>query len=298
MNIRVGIDGGGTSTRAVLVDENLAVLARGEAGSSNHYSVGLERAVQNIRSAVQAALNAASLPQNSIGAWGLGLAGACSLTEQTLLTNALQPLVGPVQLVVDADAAAAWAGAFGGAPGAICIAGTGANCFGVDQKGNRARADGWGPLLGDRGSGYWIGESALRAVCAALDGAAPQTSLCTPVLAHFGVADINALVAVIYQPNFERSRIAALLPLILEMAPTDAVAAQILESAGQELARTALCVLKQLNLTSVAITGGVLVNAPPVRVAFQKTLSQSIESAQIAEPLYDAAIGAALLAAK
>lgn len=299
--ISIGIDGGGTSTRAVIIDAGLNELGRGEAPSSNHYGVGLEKAVAHIRQASEGALAAAGLRQGQVPHWGFGLAGACSQSEQRMLRQALCPLSPGNTCVVEEDCAAAWAGAFGlpdGSiePGAVMIAGTGANCFGVNAAQERARADGLGPILGDRGSGYWIGEQALRAICGAYDGASPPTSLLPAILAHYEVDSVDQLVELVYSPHFPRSGVATTLPLVLQHAQTDEVALQILQAAGRELAATAAAVLGKLKLTSVAITGGVLQNAVVVRDSFGGALAQKVEGATIIEPRYDAAIGAALLA--
>jgi N-acetylglucosamine kinase len=294
-NLRIGVDGGGTKTRAVVVDEALQILGRGEAGSSNHYSVGVERAIENVVIAMEEAITDASIPSADVSSAGLGLAGACTATEQQTLTHALAPFAKGLQVVVDEDAAAAQAGAFAGAPGAICIAGTGANCFGVNAQGKRARADGLGPLLGDRGSGYWIGEAALRAVCCAHDGGPPCPALFESVLSHYNIGSVDELVQLVYRPGFTKDRVAALVPVVLQ-AQTDEVAQKILHAAGEELAATACAVLRRLDLNRVAVSGGVLEADTPVRTAFEAALRRDIPDVQVQQSIHDAAIGAALLA--
>lgn len=296
MIYRIGVDGGGTTTRAVLIDESAVELGRGEAGTSNHYSVGTDRAIENIRRAVDAALSSARVLEREVSGWGLGLAGACTASEQGVLRARLEPVAGAARVQVDEDAAAAWAGAFGGEPGAICIAGTGANCFGVGPDGQRARADGLGPLLGDRGSGYHIGESALRAVCAAEDGSGPQTSLLAPVLAAFEAGSIDALVQTVYKPDFKRDRVASVVPLVFEAARAgDAVAIGLLQQAGEALAATTLSVLRKLGVARVAPVGGVLTQESAVREQYESVLRTALPEICIEEPRHDAAIGAALL---
>jgi N-acetylglucosamine kinase-like BadF-type ATPase len=293
---RIGIDGGGTTTRAVVIDSELQILGRGEAGSSNHYSVGAERAAQNIATAVDAALEAAGASHDAVESWGIGLAGACTPTEQALLRTSLATLVGDKPLAIDEDAIAAQAGAFAGGAGAVCIAGTGANCFGINERGERARADGLGPLLGDRGSGYWIGEQALRAVGRANDGSGPETSLVQGVLQHLGVASVDELVQLVYRPDFERDRIAGLVPVVIQCAAeNDTVAHSLLVGAGHELAATSRAVLQALGVARVATYGGVLSNDTPVRAAFEEALRASIPDVQVQAPQFDAAVGAALL---
>jgi N-acetylglucosamine kinase len=279
-----------------VADGTIEVLGRGAAGSSNHYSVGAEGARAHLKQAMDAALAEANVLREQIAGIGFGLAGACSAKEKNDLREVLAPLCGSTPFVVDEDAPAAQAGAFAGGPGAICIAGTGANCFGVNENGEVARADGLGPLLGDRGAGYRIGEAALRAICAAHDGAAPSTSLSASCLAQLEVAGIDELVQLVYRPDFTRDRIAALFPIVLEAAEnSDATAQQLLADSGCELAHTTHAVLKKLNIKSVALLGGVFENAAPVRESFAQHLSAAIADVKIVSARYDAAVGAALL---
>jgi len=297
MQYRLGIDGGGTTTRAVIIDENMHDLGRGEAGSSNHYSVGVARAVENIQQAVAAALQKANIPETEIAGWGLGLAGACTEAEQNLLRQAIAPICPAKNLVIDEDVAAAQAGAFGGGAGAVCIAGTGANCFGINAAGQRARVDGLGPLLGDRGSGYWIGEQTLRAICKMHDGILPKSPLLQAALDQLQVPDVDGLVQIVYQPDFERDRIAALAPIVMQLSrEKDNASTEILQSAGRELAATTIAVLQNLNVKQVAPVGGILSQQTALRETYETELKKTINGAEIIAPQYDAVIGAALLA--
>ena len=299
--VRVGVDGGGTATRAVVVDGTWRVLGRGEAASSNLYAVGQERAVSQIFAAVVAALERAGAARHEIGAWGFGLAGARTATEQATLAEALKALTREAPAVVDEDAAAAWAGAFaddGGRPqpGAILVAGTGVNCFGVGANGRRARADGWGPLLGDRGSGYWIGEAALRAAGAEAD-AGNTGGLLEGVLAHFGIASFDDLVPVAYAPDFSRAQVAALFPLIVTLARAgNNAAAALLRQAGVALGASAAVVMERLEVEKLALFGGVLENSDEVRQALARELEGLYPGRTLVPPRFDAAIGAAVLA--
>jgi N-acetylglucosamine kinase-like BadF-type ATPase len=263
--------------------------------------VGEKRAVQNVLSAIEDALRSSSIEPGRIESWGLGLAGAISETEQAQWRAALraanQSTLSAAMVAIDEDVVAAQKGAFGGEAGAVCIAGTGANCFGINERGERARADGWGPLLGDRGSGYAIGEAALRAACLMADGCIAKTELLPQVLATLQVGSIDELVQRVYAPDFDKSRVAALFPIVLSgAAQGDGEADRILRQAGTELALTAASVLKRLQIERVAVTGGVISRQSPVREGFEAALHMHLPNAQVHEPRFDAAIGAALLA--
>jgi N-acetylglucosamine kinase len=149
-------------------------------------------------------------------------------------------------------------------------------------------------LLGDRGSGYWIGEAALRAVCRAHDGGAPCPALFEGVLRHYSMASVDELVQLVYRVDFTKDRVASLVPVVLQ-SQTDDVAQQILRGAGEELAATAAAVLRRVKVNRVAVSGGVLETQTPVRAAFESSLRVAIPDIQIQESLHDAAIGAALL---
>jgi N-acetylglucosamine kinase-like BadF-type ATPase len=142
MRFFVGVDGGGSSTRAVVVNDTFQVIGRGEAGASNHYVVGVEGAAQNCREAAEAALaNAArietDLRRERITAWGFCLAGVRREGDAALVRQQLARWMGIRPFILDHDAAARKVAPFMGSPGIVLSAGTGAICFGVDEAGER-----------------------------------------------------------------------------------------------------------------------------------------------------------------
>ena len=300
MKLRVGVDGGGTTTRAVVIDDAGRVLGRAQSGSSNLYNGGLNAATANIRHATDEALSAANLGAAEVASWGFGLAGVTGASQKQEWHAALCAIYGE-RVAVEEDVVAALAGALGAegmsAGGAILIAGTGANCFGVNSAGAQRRADGWGPLLGDRGSGYWLGESAIRASVAAFDGAADETALQESLLKYFAVKNLHELVGVVYASDFRRDRVAGFVPQVLAAARAgDKVAAQLLKNAGQHLASTARSVLQPLKIARLAITGGLLENSPEIESALHDNLRKSLgREIEICPPHFEAVVGAAWL---
>lgn len=298
-NYRIGIDGGGTKTRAVVLDAQLKILGEGASGSSNIYAVGTESALQNILESADFALFQASLRREQIAGWGLGLGGAASNVESGRVETALRGHIGAhVGVSVAEDVVAAHRGAFdwegNSATQIVCIAGTGANCFGRNSEGETAKSDGLGPLLGDRGSGYRIGEAALRICGLEADGVSEKSEFSSAILAHFGARNTDELIQIVYAPEFERSRVASLAPLVVNLADANAGARDILESAGTELAQTARAVLRRLGAQSgeVALVGGVLSGAARVRHAFEEALGAGVK---LVDARHESAIGAALL---
>ena len=327
MQFFLGVDGGGSSTRAVLITDTLEVLGRGEAGASNHFVVGAKSAAQNCRIAAEAAFTDArrvepQLSPNSLAAWGFGLAGVRREQDAFSMRGHLNALVGGVPWTLDTDAASAHAGAFALAPGIVLSAGTGAICLGINDGDERYYSDGWGPILGDEGSGYWIGQETLRAICRSCDGREPKTSLSSAVFQALNIPDCDALVQWVHAPGTSREQIASLAQLVLDVAAAGGeTAIEIRERAVSHLAASTLAVARAM-LTreqekaigapdpldlSIALRGGLFEDdffkasvgyAIGERMALLKRDFLPLGAWRVVKPQFDAAVGAALLAQK
>jgi len=159
----VGVDGGGTKTEAVIMDANQRVIGEGRAGPSNPLRVGIAGAAAAVREAIDSACAAAKLRRGDLIAAQIGLAGARRRELRERMRETLMPLgVGEIEVVTDANIALY--GATDGAPGLVVIAGTGSICCGINARGKRFCAGGWGPIAGDEGGGAWLARRALRAL--------------------------------------------------------------------------------------------------------------------------------------
>lgn len=257
MRFLMGVDGGGSSTRAAIVASGIwQVLGQGTAGSSNHYSVGAPVAAENCHLAVQRALAAArrdhpELSLETISAWGFGLAGVRRRRDALLMREQLKKqFPDAARLILETDAVAAHYGAFGGSSsgGVMLSAGTGAIGLGIDEENAQFYADGWGPLLGDLGSGYWIGQEALRAVCHAQDSQdAALQEMRKVLLERLELEDWDALIRWVYAPETSRGQVAQLSRAVFELASAgDASAIEIQKRAGVHLADTAVLVAQKM----------------------------------------------------
>jgi N-acetylglucosamine kinase len=296
-----GLDGGGTKTRATLIDSGALEIARATSGPSNYHSVGQETARASLQAAMDQALKQAALTWNEIGAIGLGMAGIARPTDRHMLRALMAQIAPPLPLAIAHDAEAALVGSIGHRHGVALIAGTGAIAYGIDARGQTRRADGWGYLLGDDGSGYWIGREALRATARACDGRGPHTALCTRILAQLGIETCDELVDRVYARDLAVPQIAALAPSVQSAAHEgDPVARDILHRAGKLLGRTLCTVVRGLKMSDqefqVALLGGVLTADGPVRDTVVSTVGDCAPNASIIRPKNDAAFGAALLA--
>lgn len=271
-DLLLGVDGGGTRTRAALArcDAEGAshILGRGEAGPGNPQQIGRDEACRNILLAVERAYVDAGLPWAPAAAACLGLAGTGRepLRDQMRAWGMERRLATRVHVVHDAELILA-AGTRE-RHGLALIAGTGSFCFGRNEAGETGRTGGWGPLLGDEGSGYWIAVSALRAVAREADRRGPPTSLATLLLPPLGVTSASGLIGAIsvcVSDPTHRCKLADLAPIVLQAAEEgDPVADAIRAEAADELAKLVSVLGRRLRCQGghyeLAVAGGVLVH--------------------------------------
>jgi len=240
MGAVLGIDGGGTRTRASIVDGG-QVLAFAENGSIKRLRVGAEVAEANLRVLLKDVFAQAGLP--GVKAASAGVASAAMPGVKEWITAVFDDF-GVERSEVVGDEVIALDGAFKGGPGILQIAGTGSNCIGRAPDGGRESAGGWSSRLGDEGSGYWIGLHAVRRALNALDREEP-TRILEVVGGIWGTKTIEELVNVgdsTPGPDF-----AALAPAISQLAEEgDAVALGVLKQAATDLVASVLLVRAKL----------------------------------------------------
>lgn len=296
----VGVDGGGTSTRAVLLDGADRILGEGAAGPSNPLRVGVASAAAAIREAIERACAAAQIRKSDIVAAAIGLAGVRRLELRARMEDALANLdIGEIEVVSDADIALF--GATDGEPGIVVIAGTGSICCGINARGKRMCAGGWGPMAGDEGGGAWIARRALQAIAHAADGRGPQTALTELAVSYFHVSTADDLSTAIYAPTITNERIAGFGKHVIEAAKArDQVACAIMAEAGKELGFAAAAVIRNLKLEregfQVAYVGGVFAAGELVLDPLRNEVQRVAPRAYLAPPRFSPAIAAARMA--
>lgn len=299
MDIVLGIDGGGTKTVAVVMDGEGRVLGRGQAGSTNWNSVGVENAQANLRTAAGMALKSAGLPASNLAAICIGASGVDRPEDRTRMQGWLRRLAPQAATAIHNDAVVALsAGTGGDVYGLVLISGTGMIVYGFDRVGRSRRAGGTGALLGDEGSGYAIGSAILSAVLWAADGRGPETALTQAVLDQLGLAQPSDLIPWTYTDT-AWERFASLAPQAIRCAQEgDPVALAILERAAQGLAVAVQAVAVGLAMGDafpLVMAGGLL------RPGFYAQMVQSHLVAvaphiEIIHPQVEPAVGAGLLA--
>jgi N-acetylglucosamine kinase-like BadF-type ATPase len=187
-------------------------------------------------------------------------------------------IVPRARVLVVNDALIALAAGARNKPGIVIISGTGSIVYGRNARDEAARAGGWGHMIGDEGSGYWIGREALAAVMRYCDGRGRATTLIDDVLRHFNVADISQLPRIVYDREQPRISVAALGPIVEQAsARGDGVAAQILNRAADELVLAARSVVDHLRMRDDAfvfyLAGGVFRVVPSIAKMLPRRLS-------------------------
>lgn len=265
MRLYLGIDGGQSSTTALIGDESGSVLGRGRAGPCNHAASGEGRRkfVAAVTDSVHdAALSADLAEPLRFAAACLGLSGGPD-DKETLAREMIQA----EHYLFTHDAHIALAGATGGGPGIITIAGTGSIAFGRNAAGQIARAGGWGYVFGDEGGAFDLVKQAVRAVLRHEEGWGPGTALRDVLLQATGAHDVHTLLHRFYTEEYPRDRIAALAALVDQAARQgDPAASEMLGSAAQALATITSAVRRQLfgvgESVDVRYAGGVFSSAP------------------------------------
>jgi glucosamine kinase len=260
----VAVDAGGTSTRAVVLDPAGHCLGYAVAGSGNPIAVGPETAAASVAASVTAALGKAKVPSTGIRSVVLAMAGAGSPSVAAEVRTQLAGLGLEAPLVFESDLLATYFSGTHQSDGYAVIAGTGAGAIRVEDGRQVAVADGLGWLLGDEGSGFWIGHRVVRAALADLDSRGPATPLTPLLLARLGVAapadagdraPIIAAVRTLYAGP--PVRLADYARLAFEV-DGDRTSERILDDAAAALERTLTAVTSPTVTGPVVLGGGIL----------------------------------------
>ena len=277
----LGVDGGGSKTLAIVVDERGNERGRAVAGSSNHTGGGIEQSIRSIYSAVEEAARQAGcvLPMSS--GW-FGLAGVDRRADYDLILPYLKPLAHNIRLTNDAELV------LSGLPGAVgvaLIAGTGSIALGRNARGTIARSGGWGHIIGDEGSGYDLGRRCLQAVARATDGRGQATMLTDLLLKHWQLDDASGMIGKVYNED-SKATVASLSALVFAAARNgDEVACGIVDDAARELALAVMAVQHMLDFdgeqVALALGGGLLLHETDFRIRVVEAISGDMSIGEV-----------------
>jgi N-acetylglucosamine kinase-like BadF-type ATPase len=297
----LGVDGGASKTAALVTDENGQARGRGLAGGSNHLRVGIETATRNIERAVNIALVEAAVAIREVEYAYCGIAGSDHPDHHQKVVEALRIFFPRGNFIVDTDARVALTGAIGFGSGIVIIAGTGSVAFGRNQAGAEVRAGGWGPTIGDEGSGFAIARDGLSAIVRAHDGRGKPTTMTDLLCLEYGMCDPSDLPRFVYATTTHTDDIARYGKLVIEAAGgADEVATEILNRAGRELGACVLAVGRKLKITAdafpVAYVGGAFHAGELLLGTMRSVITAEAPRAYLIAPEHTPVEGAAMMA--
>jgi N-acetylglucosamine kinase-like BadF-type ATPase len=260
----LGIDAGGSKTVALLASLDGVVVAEGRAGGANLRTHGELVVEKRLHEVIDQVLDDHAARPVAVC---VGIAGVDRHDDAATIRGVMRRLGFREHTLIVNDALIALVAGAGAPLGLVIVAGTGSIAYGVNAHAVAARSGGWGPVLADEGSGYWIGRRALVAVMRHADGRGPRTALTPMVLERLSLSRADDLVNEIYEDAERRQLVATLGPLVAQaQSAGDAVAAEILKDAAAELVLAAASVVGRLemrgDLFPTFLSGGMFRSIP------------------------------------
>lgn len=294
MQLFMGIDGGGSNCRVVITDENMNELIRVMRGAVNPNTVGREIASARIQDAMREAL--LRLDSGIVAGVGIGVAGASSGYAEDWLRDTIQAVLPDTFIAPASDNEIALVGGTGERYGLLLLAGTGSVGFGMNREGDKLQVGGWGYILGDTGSGFWIGLQALKLLIHYTDTGKALSPFVEKVAAYLKENGDTHLVEWVYvQQENPIPVIAKMASVVLNAAERgDNEALAIIEKGTNAISEMESILLNRLKLENppLVFAGGLLTSEN----VYSKRLLEKLNLKALPQAKYEPVIGAALLA--
>ncbi|MBK8980526.1 MAG: hypothetical protein IPM29_31880 [Planctomycetes bacterium] len=298
MSAVLGIDGGGSRTRAALVDAGGRILGAAAGASINPRHHDLQQVRARLAELAERACGATAPATAFLALGGISTRNDAAAVEATARGI---PALRDASVHVDNDACAALTGGLAGRPGMVLIAGTGSACLGIGADGRRHWCGGWESLADDAGSAYWIAVEAVRAAVRVEDGRLPPSRLRDLVFDRWAATESRALAERLARSDVDRERIAALAPAVVALAATDVLAAAIVDRAADELAQLVAVTAARLfapRPSQVILTGGLAQSGPPFTPLLTSRIERLGLGVAVVEPVLPPVLGAVLEAGR
>lgn len=304
MTLFLGVDGGGSKTAFLLLDDGGTVVAEVEAGTSYYQEEGVDLVSQVLAHGIGKICAIAKIQPAQIERAFFGLPGYGEARNDIPRLNDIpESLLGHTRYSCGNDMICGFAGSLAGQDGINVISGTGSMTYG-ERNGKGIRVGGWGELFGDEGSAYWIAVRGLNAFTRMSDGRFPRGPIYDAIKESLNVeADFDVIDLVHRQWSGNRKAIAGLAKTIVNVAYSgDPMASQIMTDAAIELAGIVNATRTLLryppdDVVSVSYSGGVF-SAEPIRSGFESAMHDLNLPYEVTPPMFGPSIGAALYAAK
>ena len=300
MTTVLGVDGGGSHTRAVMAHADGRIIGSSVGASVNprHHDAPTVRArlddlVRRARGSRVESLSAVFL---SLG----GISTRADAEAVEAMAAGVAELAG-AKVAVANDAIAALVGGLAGRPGMVLIAGTGSACYGLAADGRTHWCGGWEHRADDAGSAYWIAIEALRAAVRVEDGRLPPSALRALVFHRWPLSEPRALAERLSRGDIDRANLAALAPDVIALAASDALAKSIVDRAADELAQMVAVTAARLfgpHPSELILTGGLARSGPPFTPLLVSRIEATARGVNVVEPELPPVLGAVIEAAR
>ena len=295
-----GIDGGGSNSRIAAIDVNGGFIGDFKGKTTNLAANDYDTVLDNISRLVSGLCNELSISLADCCGLCIGTAGIGSVDNIGKLERIFDVIGLKAKLTIVNDAAIVLFAATKGKPGIAIISGTGSIGYALDKDGNSLRSGGWGHLIDDAGSGYYIGMAAIRRALMAFDKRGHDTALMPMIMSHFGLNSMDEVLNIVYAPGFTKAK-AATLALIVSAAAEngDKAAQDIEEEAAISLSLLASALIKRSGLDDrppISLSGSVIVKNPRINSRFTQEILHNYPNALIKTLDISAELGAAHLA--
>ncbi|SHK07991.1 N-acetylglucosamine kinase [Paramaledivibacter caminithermalis] len=304
--IYLGVDGGGTKTAFMLINDEGKILGCITKGTCHYKQVGMDGFSKTLEQGINEICNKIQIDIKDIDFSFLGIPGYGEIIEDAKnMENKIEDIFKSDYFKCGNDVEAAWAGSLACKPGINIVAGTGAIGVGVDKYGKVARSSGWGHFCGDEGSAYWLGKKAIEIFGKESDGRLEKTPLYEIVRQELAIdRDFDLISLVLNKYGMNRGKIAELAKLIFMAAKAgDKYAIKAFEEAAYELSLIVFSIIKQLDFDDndellISYSGGVFRSGEFILNPFKKYILETQKNIKIVTPKLLPVTGAALYALK
>lgn len=285
-----GIDGGGSVSKIVVADLSGNTVFSFQTDSFNHFSVGIDKAKQCFGYIADNLLKEFGCLPSLIYVGNSALSGLADNNQVKILTNGVFQ---NSKVIFHSDVFVALLGFTMGNAGAVLIAGTGSMACGIDPKGKYHTVGGWGQLLGDEGSGYYIGIEGMKAALRGAEGMTESTLLTRRLIQYLNIKKLDEIFEKVYSPPIEKKIIAAFAVEVEKAALLgDAAAEKILRDAAEWLTRLALVISNLCKTSNLGFYGSVIIHNKLIHSILNENLE--LNGITFSKPKFPPEIGAVL----
>lgn len=298
----LGVDGGGTKTAFLIIDQKANVLSYLTTGTCHYMQIGIENFKEVIKEGINKSCSKADITVDQIDYAFFGIPGYGEKKKDTkLLEDQLTEIIPQAKFKCGNDVEAGWAGSLACQPGINIVGGTGAIGFGKDQSEQIERASGWGYFCGDEGSAYWLGKKVISLFTKEADGRLEKTEIYQLVRDKFNLKRDFDLIEILYDKlELKRGKIASMALLLYQAAEAgDKKAIAAYRDAAREHSLTVKSLINKLNFKegekiTVSYSGGVFNAGGYILKPLKDFLKK--ERVELIEPILKPITGAALYA--